>query len=79
MTWRPESEEDMDCITTDRARLYCGDCFRVLEELPERDVDGVIIAPPYSGGGTFSTMRKGGTYFIEPRRLGDASRFFRRA
>ena len=52
----------MDCITTDRARLYCGDCFRVLEELPERDVDGVIIDPPYSSGGTFSTMRKGDTY-----------------
>ena len=52
----------MDRITTDRARLYCGDCFRVLEELQEREVDGVIIDPPYSSGGTFSTMRKGNTY-----------------
>ncbi len=52
----------MDCITTERARLYCGDCFRVLEELQEREVDGVIIDPPYSSGGTFSTMRKGATY-----------------
>lgn len=52
----------MDRITTDRARLYCGDCFRVLEELQEREVDGVIIDPPYSSGGTFSTMRKGDTY-----------------
>lgn len=52
----------MNCITTERARLYCGDCFRVLEEIPGRDVDGVIIDPPYSSGGTFSTMRKGDTY-----------------
>ena len=52
----------MERITTDRARLYCGDCFRVLEELREPEVDGVIIDPPYSSGGTFSTMRKGDTY-----------------
>ena len=52
----------MDSIATGRARLYCGDCFRVLEELREREVDGVIIDPPYSSGGTFSTMRKSDTY-----------------
>ncbi len=46
----------MDCITTERTRLYCGDCFRVLEDIPAQEIDGVIIDPPYSSGGTFSTF-----------------------
>ena len=51
----------MDYIETERARLYCGDCFQVIGGLQDREVDGVIIDPPYSSGGTFSTMRKGDT------------------
>ena len=33
----------MDYIETERARLYCGDCFQVIGGLQDREVDGVII------------------------------------
>ena len=41
-----------------RAVLYQGDCINTMEEIPDGSVDGLIIDPPYSSGGTFSTQRK---------------------
>lgn len=42
----------------DYAVLYQGDCINTMEEIPDGSVDGLIIDPPYSSGGTFSTQRK---------------------
>ena len=44
-----------------RAVLYQGDCINTLGEIPDGSVDGLIIDPPYSSGGTFSTQRKAET------------------
>lgn len=42
----------MDVLTLDdRATLYRGDALRVLAELPDGSVDGLITDPPYSSGG----------------------------
>lgn len=41
-----------------RAVLYQGDCINTMEQIPDGSVDGLIIDPPYSSGGTFSTQRK---------------------
>lgn len=38
-----------------RAVLYQGDCINTMEQIPDGSVDGLIIDPPYSSGGTFST------------------------
>lgn len=43
---------------TEWATLYCGDCIQTIEAIKDETVDGVIIDPPYSSGGTFSTQRK---------------------
>ena len=44
-----------------RAVLYQGDCINTMGEIPDGSVDGLIIDPPYSSGGTFSTQRKAET------------------
>jgi site-specific DNA-methyltransferase (adenine-specific) len=42
----------VDVLTLDdRATLYRGDALRVLAELPDGSVDGLITDPPYSSGG----------------------------
>lgn len=41
------------------ATLYLGDCFSVMEQLPE--VDAVITDPPYSSGGLHRSERMGST------------------
>lgn len=46
----------------DRATLFFGDCLQSMEEIPDQSIDGIIIDPPYSSGGTFSTSRKASTY-----------------
>ena len=43
------------------AKLYHGDCIRVMEKITGRPVDLVMLDPPYSSGGTFSTQRKRST------------------
>ena len=41
--------------------LIHGDCLDALRNLPPDAIDGLIIDPPYSSGGTFSTQRKATT------------------
>ncbi len=43
------------------AKLFCGDCLTEMSKLPADSIDGFIIDPPYSSGGTFSTQRKNDT------------------
>ena len=50
-----------DTVKTADYELFCGDCLRVLETLPAAMADLVMIDPPYSSGGTFSTQRKADT------------------
>lgn len=52
----------MTTIETGKARLINGDCILSMAELPDASVDGIIIDPPYSSGGAFSTTRKMDTY-----------------
>lgn len=47
---------------TGESTIFCGDCLQAMAEVPDGTVDGVIIDPPYSSGGTFSTQRKMDTF-----------------
>ncbi len=46
-TW---SKPDWEC---EGVRLYCGDCLKLLPQLPAGIVDGVVSDPPY--GGSYDT------------------------
>ena len=48
----------MKKVEMDRVTLYQGDCMNTMAQIADGSVDGLIIDPPYSSGGTFSTQRK---------------------
>jgi site-specific DNA-methyltransferase (adenine-specific) len=48
----------VDAIIDNQIRLYNGDAFAVLRELPTGHVDAVLTDPPYSSGGQSTVARK---------------------
>jgi len=71
----------VDAIIDNQIRLYNGDAFAVLRELPTGHVDAVLTDPPYSSGGQSTVARKtepaakyqaSGTKRTYPPMLGDA-------
>lgn len=52
-----EAQKD-EKVEMDRVTLYQGDCMNTMAQIADGSVDGLIIDPPYSSGGTFSTQRK---------------------
>ena len=37
----------LDSMNIERNRIYCGDCFKLIKELPDNSIDCIVTSPPY--------------------------------